>query len=139
MEGGIVSRYAVLAGNPDDAEQLAPSVDHHVERFGCAPRLLAGDRKVSSPTGERYARDQGVRQVVLPQAGSRSPERVARERQGWFQRGRRWRAGIEGRISVLKRRHKLVRCRYRGPEGMERWVGWGVITHNLLRIAAAMV
>jgi len=33
--------------------------------------------------------------------------------------------GCEGRISVLKRRHGLNRCRYRGFEGMQRWVGLG--------------
>jgi len=40
---------------------------------------------------------------------------------GW----QRWRTGCEGRISVLKRRHGLNRCRYRGFEGMQRWVGLG--------------
>ena len=31
----------------------------------------------------------------------------------------------------------LERCRYRGPAGTERWVGLGVIAHNLLTIATA--
>jgi hypothetical protein len=46
---------------------------------------------------------------------------------------------MEGRISGLKRRHRLDRCRYYGPEGMERWVGWGVITHKLRMLAQATV
>jgi IS5 family transposase len=46
-------------------------------------------------------------------------------------------AGIEGRISGLKRRYRLDRCRYHGTAGMERWVGWGVIAHNLRVIAQA--
>jgi transposase, IS5 family len=136
-EGGIVSRYAVLPGNPDDAQQVVPSLEHHIGRFGRAPRLLTGDRKVSSPDGERSAQDRGVHHVVLPHAGRRSRERRVYEQQRWFQRGRRWRAGIEGRISVLKRRHKLARCLYHGSDGMERWVGWGVLAHNLLKIAEA--
>lgn len=116
---------------------MVPSLDHHVERFGHVPRLLAGDRKVYSPGNERHARDLGVRWVVLPRPGRPTAERVAYERQWWFGRGRRWRTGIEGRISALKRRHKLARCLYHGPEGMERWVGWGVIAHNLRKIAEA--
>lgn len=135
-EGGIISRYAVLSGNPDDAHQVVPSLEHHIDRFGRAPRLLAGDRKVYSPKGERSARERGVQQVVLPHAGRRSPERRVYEQQRWFQRGRRWRAGIEGRISVLNRRHKLARCLYHGSDGMERWIGWGIITHNLQKIAS---
>ena len=41
----------------------------------------------------------------------------------------------EGRISVLKRRHGLRRCRYHGVDGMHRWVGVGVIADNLMNIA----
>jgi hypothetical protein len=37
----------------------------------------------------------------------------------------------EGRISTLKRSHGLDRCRYRGPEGMQRWVGPGVVADDL--------
>ena len=46
-------------------------------------------------------------------------------------RGRRFHAGIEGRIRVLKRKHGLDRCRNHGEEGCARWVGWGVIANNL--------
>jgi IS5 family transposase len=137
VDGGIISRYAVLEGNPDDADQLPPSIDHHLQVFGKPPRLLAGDRKLATPTNEGYARRHGVRQVVLPQRGAKSAKRIAYERQRWFRRGRNWRAGIEGRISGLKRGHGLERCRYHGEDGMERWVGWGVIAHDLLKIAQA--
>jgi hypothetical protein len=49
----------------------------------------------------------------------------------------RWRTGSEGRISALKRRHRLRRCRYRGESGMQRWVGRGVIANNLLVLGRA--
>ncbi len=52
----------------------------------------------------------------------------------------KWRTGSEGRISVLKRRHGLERCHYRGHDGMSRWVGFGVIADNLIdmgRVLAA--
>jgi transposase, IS5 family len=137
VEGGIISRYAVLEGNPAEEAQLPPSLDHHLRVFKHPPRLLAGDRGVHSTAHERYATTQGVKQVVLPKPGAKSAKRVAHERQRWFRRGHNWRSGIEGRISGLKRRHQLDRCRYHGPEGMERWVGWGVITHDLRVIAHA--
>jgi IS5 family transposase len=139
VDGGIISRYAVLEGNPDDATQLAPSLDHHIQRFGRAPALLVADRKVATAANEQLAQQRGVRQVVLPQGGRTSVDRQAHERQRWFRRGRDWRAGIEGWISGLKRRHKLDRCRYHGEDGIERWVGWGIITHNLHAIAQTLV
>ncbi len=137
VEGGIISRYAVLEGNPAEDTQLPPSLDHHLRVFQRPPRLLAGDRGIHSTANERYATTYGIAQVVLPKPGAKSAKRMAHGQQRWFRLGHNWRSGIEGRISGLKRRHKLDRCRYHGPEGMERWVGWGVITHNRRVIAQA--
>jgi transposase, IS5 family len=137
VEGGIISRYAVLEGNPAEDAQLPSSLDHHRRVFQRPPRLLTGDRGVHSAANERYATTHGVTHVVLPKPGATSAKRIAHEQQRWFRRGRDWRAGIEGRISGLKRRHKLERCRYHGTAGMERWVGWGIIAHNLRVIAQA--
>jgi IS5 family transposase len=137
VEGGIISRYAVLEGNPAEDAQLPPSLDHHLQVFKRPPRLLAGDRGIHSTANEQYAATHGVKQVVLPKPGAKSARRLAHEQQRWFRQGHNWRAGIEGRISGLKRRHKLERCRYHGTAGMERWVGWGVIAHNLRVIAQA--
>jgi hypothetical protein len=47
----------------------------------------------------------------------------------------RFRNGIEGRISQLRRARHLTRCLNRGLAGMERWIGWGVIANNLATIA----
>jgi hypothetical protein len=55
-----------------------------------------------------------------------------------FLAGHYWRAGIEGRISGLKRRHKLNRCRSHGDAGMHRRVGFGLLAHNLRVIARAI-
>ena len=47
-------------------------------------------------------------------------------------------AANKGRISVAKRRHGLNRCRYKGENGMKRWVGLGVISDNLINIGRAI-
>ncbi len=47
-----------------------------------------------------------------------------------IRRGRRFHAGVEGQISVIKRKYGLRR-RNRGSAGFERWVGWGIIANNL--------
>jgi transposase, IS5 family len=138
VDGGIISRYAVLHGNPAEDAQVPLSVDHHLRVFKRPPQLLAGDRGVHTTANERYATTHGVKRVVLPKPGAKAAKRMAHEQQRWFRRGHNWRSGIEGRISGLKRRHKLDRCRYHGTNGMERWVGWGVIAHDLRVIAQAM-
>jgi IS5 family transposase len=135
VEGGIVSRYAVLEGNPAEDAQLPPSLDHHLRVCKHPPRLLAGDRGVHSAANERYAATHDVKHVVLPKPGTKSGKRIADEQQRWFQRGGL--AGGHCRPHQLKRHHKLDRCRYHGTTGMERWVGWEAIAHNLRVIAQA--
>ena len=137
-EHQIVTAYEVHAGRPADVTLWTPALDRHHAIFGRAPDLAAGDRGFSSATNEQAATDRGVRRVILPRRGPKSPARRAYERQAWFRRGRRWRVGCEGRISVLKRRHGLRRCRYRGADGMHRWVGLGVIADNLINIATIL-
>ena len=125
VEHGLVSDWQVIPqGNPPDAQLLPPVLRAHRKRFGHAPRMLAGDRGVFSPDNEDLARQLGVAQIVLPQRGYRTAERRAYEKQRWFKNGLRFRTGIEGRISVLRRTVQLRRCPYRGLDGFERWVGW---------------
>lgn len=73
--------------------------------------------------------------MAIPKPGAVSARRRAMERQPAFRRAYRYRAGIDGRISVLKRTFGLDRCRYHGEAGMERWVGWGILAHNLRQIS----
>jgi IS5 family transposase len=88
------------------------------------------DGGFASRANARAARDRGVAQVVLPRQPRATRPRAARA-------ALRWRTGSEGRISALKRRHGLRRCRYRGAGGMQRWVGLGVLANNLLVLARA--
>jgi IS5 family transposase len=137
VEGGIITRYQLLDGNPDEAAQGRPSVDAHIQRLGHPPDLVAGDRGLQSVANERDLAKRKLAQIVLPKPGNKSAQRLAQKRQDWCIAGRNWRAGIEGRISGLKRRHQLNRCRYHGNAGMHRWVGLGLRAHELRTIARA--
>lgn len=139
VEGGIVTDYRVLDGNPADSDQWPVSLDHHVELFGRPPDQASADRGVHSAANEAYAEQVGVKRIILPKPGHKSAARQQHERQRWFKRGRRFHAGVEGRISVLKRKHGLDRCLYHDDDGFERWVGWGVIAGNLAVMATTLV
>jgi IS5 family transposase len=131
VDGGIVSHYRVLEGNPPDSQQWEPSLQSHDRTFGHPPHQASGDRGVHSAPNERIATATGVKRVILPQSGHRSKARQRHERSRWFVQGRHWHAGVEGRISVLKRAHGLRRCLDHGWNGFKRWVGWGIIAGNL--------
>lgn len=134
VDGGLVTRWEVLAGNPSDEQQWTASLEHHIECFGQPPHQASADRGVHSPNNEQIAKAKGVQRVILPQPGRKSEVRQNYERQPWFVRGRKWHVGVEGRISVLKRRYELHRCRDHGEDGFGKWVGWGVIAANLMTI-----
>ena len=138
VEGGLISGYAVLEqGGGQDQPYLADALANHRQQFGRAPDLLAADRGMASAANERLAQEAGVKQVALPHVGKAPPDRRAQERGRRFKRGYRFRAGIEGRIHALRRDYGLKRCRYHGGRGMGRWVGWGILAHNLLKVAEA--
>jgi len=131
VEGGFISQYRVLDGNPADESQWQPVLENHVQQFGQPPQQASADRGVHSRDNETWATKLGVKRVILPKPGRKSETRRQHEKQRWFRRGRRFHAGVEGRISVIKRKHGLDRCRNRGQNGFECWVGWGVIANNL--------
>jgi IS5 family transposase len=134
-EHQIITAYDVHATRPPDVTLWIPALDRHIAMFDRAPDIAAGDRGFASAKNEEAAVTRGVRRVILPRPGRKTPARRAHERQRWFRRGQRWRVGCEGRISVIKRRHGLRRCRYHGADGTVRWVGLGVIANNLVSTA----
>lgn len=137
-ENQIITVYEVFDKRPWDSELLVPAVESHQQQFDRVPRLVAADAAFYSKSNEDKLHDMGVRRVAVPNRNTRSPERKRLQRRPWFKQGQRWRTGCEGRISVLKRRHGLSRCRYHGIEGIKRWVGFGVIADNLVSMGNAL-
>ena len=131
-EGQIITSYEVFAKRPSDSELLVPAVEVHCERLGRVPELVAADAGFYSAQGEKTAKEKGVKKVSVPNRSTQSAERRKLQKTRWFKKGQKWRTGCEGRISVLKRRHGLNRCRYKGDDGMKIWVGLGVICDNLI-------
>jgi len=135
VDGGIITRATVLEGNPPEAPELPTSIAHHRRLFGHAPTLVTADRGLDDPDNEEAATAAGGKRVAIPRKGAVTPERRRFERQRWFRQAQRYRAGMEGRISVCTRRGRLGRCRDRGTRGFDRWIGWGILTENLSTIA----
>jgi transposase, IS5 family len=137
-EQQIITAYEVYAQRPSDRELLVPAIVVHEERAGRVPDLVAADPGFYSAAAETTAKDLGVTRVSVPNGGTKSAQRKQEQRKRWFKQAQRWRTGCEGRISVLKRRHGLNRCRYKGDAGMQRWVGLGVIGDNLINLGLAL-
>ena len=133
-ENQIITHYEVFEKRSSDQHLLLPAIAAHHRKLGCVPGWVAADAGFYSRANEEEAKTLGVKYVSIPNRNSRSEQRRRWEKQRWFKRAQAWRTGCEGRISVIKRRHGLARCRYHGIQGMRRWVGLGVIADNLINI-----
>ena len=133
---GLITDYRVLEGNPVDSDHVQASLDQHQKTFQQAPEDYAADRGFYSDENVQHCKDAGVSQVCIPQrGGQRTAEQEELERSRAFKKGQRFRAGIEGRISVLFRGRGMKRCLFKGRERFEILVGAAVLANNLMRIA----
>jgi hypothetical protein len=124
---GLITQYEVVKGNPSDDVHVAPSLERHMEAFGRAPKLYGSDRGFFSEQNVASCAQDGVTVVCIPQrGGKKTPEREAYEKSADFKVGQRFRAGIEGRISVLFRGRGMKRCLAEGHERFELWVAAAV-------------
>jgi IS5 family transposase len=135
VENGIVSGYKVLEGNAADTDSWLPALEQHEASFGQVPALATGDRGFFSARNEREAENLGVAKVALPARGRLSETRAKHQKERWFKRALRWRAGCEATISHLKNPFSMRRAFYKGERGFQRYVGWSVITKNLFSLA----
>lgn len=131
---GIITTYEVLEENPSDAALLKPAVRGHQRLFRKRLKVVAGDRGFYSQANEDWLKDSGVNHVSIPKRGKVGKERRSYQKESWFKRLQRFRAGIEARISLLKRKFGLSRSRLRGSPGVNIWVGQDIFTHNPLAV-----
>jgi IS5 family transposase len=136
---GLITQYQVLKGNPCDEDHVEPSLQRHKDAFGSAPELYGSDRGFFNEKNVTSCKQGGVKVVCIPQrGGKKTPEREAYEKSPVFKQGQRFRAGIEGRISVLFRGRGMKRCLAEGNERFELLVGAAVLANNLMKIASLL-
>jgi len=134
-ESGFVTGYEVYEGNPSDDGMLLDAVKDHKKQFGKVPRAVAADRGFFGKQNDIDLEKEGVLRRSLPRKGKKGKKRSEYEKELWFQDLQRFRAAGEAKISLLKRKYGLDRSRYRGFANTKSWVGFGILTHNLVRAA----
>jgi IS5 family transposase len=137
-EGGWVLLDEVVDGNPPDAPWVTPALEKHVQVFGKAPQVFAGDRGFYSRENVETCAEAGVENESIPYKGRRRPpDRTDRERSPDFKAAQRFRNGVEGRISVLARGRGMRKCPLRGRDRFDFFVASAVLANNLKCTAAA--
>src|SRR4029077_7450751 len=136
---GLITQYEVLKGNPADEVHVAPSLRRDRRTFRRAPELYGADRGFFSEQNVTACMQGAVNTICPPQrGGTKTPQRQAYERSTAFKQGQRFRAGIEGRISVLMRGRGMKRCLAEGAERFALFVGAAVLANNLMIVAGLL-
>lgn len=120
----FITDYVVLEENRSDAELLPVVIQRHEEKYGRRPEVVAAD-KGFCPDGDEY---EDLEELVDCLAVPRRTRDFGDATMSLWQK---WRAGIEGTISCLKRVFRLARCCFRGFKNFVSAVGSAVFCHNL--------
>ena len=124
----------ILDGNPADSTLAETMIDRQVELYERAPRQVAYDGAFSSKANLEAIKDKGVEDVAFTKAQGFAVTDMVKS--SWvYQRLRRFRCGIEGVISFLKRVFGLDRCTWRSLPSFKSYVWGSIITCNLLVMA----
>lgn len=124
----------VLDGNPNDSTLVKPLLERHYEIYGRYPRQIAFDGAFASRANVAFAKSLGVKDVMFHKRCGLKETDMARSA-AVFKSLRRFRAGIEGCISTLKRGFGLDRCPRRGDKRFKAHVWSAIVAYNLLVLA----
>ena len=130
----FITDYEVFDKKPVEPALVRPALESHEALFGRAPESVAADKGYwsSEELGDVF---ESVDIVAIPKKGRRDSTEEKRELDPRFKLAQRFRAGIEGSISFLKRILRLARCMNKGWKHYVATVGATVLAHNLLVLA----
>ena len=135
VEGKFITGYEAFERKPNDHELVDPALRDHRKIFGENPEEFSADKGFYESMSKIRELENKIAVVSIGKKGSRNEEETLREMSSAFRRGQRFRAGVEGTISVLKRALGLARCMNKGWAHYAATVGAIVFTHNLLNLA----
>jgi len=130
----FITDYEVYDRKPVEPELLTAALDSHRSLFGVDASCIAADKGYfEQDTLDKL--EKRIKMVSIAKKGKRTPEQLKREHDPAFRHAQRFRAGVEGTISYLKRVLGLSRCFTKGWEHFQATVGASIFTHNLLILA----
>lgn len=135
---GLVLDCVVEEGNPADSTLAVKMVKRQEDLFGRPPRQAAFDGGFASTVNLRDIKELGVKDASFSKRrGLKVTDMV---KSAWvYRRLRRFRAGIEGIISFLKRCFGMERCTWRGCASFKAYAWASVVSMNLVLLARHML
>lgn len=131
----FITDYDVFEKRPVEHALLGSVLKRHHSLFGAYPEQLAADKGYYHSTDILARLRQKISVVSIAKKGGRTAEEIEAEHDPLFRHAQRFRAGIEGTISFLKRVLRLARCVNKGWEHFVTTVAQAIFAHNLLVLA----
>lgn len=133
-KSGMVLDVVIEQGNLNDAARLLPMIERQQEIYGRAPRQAAADGCYACKDNVTKAKGMGVKDIAFnKKSGLKAEDMVKSE---WvYKKLTKFRAGVEGNISCLKRRFGLSRCLWKGLEGFKSYIWASSVAYNLMQLA----
>ena len=131
----FITDYEVFENKPVEHTLVERALRNHRDLFGSYPDQIAADKGYYESMKAITKLEKDVRVVAIGKKGKRTVEETERERDPLFRHAQRFRAGVEGTISFLKRILGLSRCINKGWEHFRATVGATIFAHNLLVLA----
>jgi IS5 family transposase len=135
VDGKFITDYDVFETKPVEYKLIEPGLEHHKELFGDYPDTVAADKGYYENMAQIDHLGKKIEVVAIAKKGKRTEEQTQRETDPAFRHAQRFRAGVEGTISFLKRVLGLFRCYNKGWEHYVSTVGATILAHNLLILA----
>ncbi|MDA8171362.1 MAG: transposase [Nitrospiraceae bacterium] len=132
----FIIHYETMPKQRADKDLIQESLSAHGKVFGGRPDVLAGDKGFYESMEQIKKLSKKINTVSICKKGRRTAEEDERESTEDFKTGQRFRAGIEGTISALKRSYKLGRCLFKGLKNFASSAGCAVFCHNMVILAA---
>ena len=128
----FITGYDVFEKKPVEHELVDPTLARHEAVFGAYPEVYADDKGAYESMDKLSELEEKIEVVAICKKGKRSADEREREHSSAFKLAQKFRAGIEGSISFLKRILGLGKCFYRSFQTFKASVGSIVFAHNLL-------
>ncbi len=135
VDGKFITEYEVFETKPVEYELIQPALEHHKKLFGNYPDTVAADKGYYKSMEQINDLGKTINVVGIAKKGKRTEEQTQRETDPAFRHAQRFRAGVEGTISFVKRVLGLFRCFNKGWEHYTATVGATILAHNLLILA----
>ncbi len=135
VDGKFITEYEVFEAKPVEYKLIEPALEHHKRLFGDYPDTVAADKGYYENMKQIEQLGKRIEVVGIAKKGKRTEEQTRRETDPAFRHAQRFRAGVEGTISFLKRVLGLLRCHNKGWEHYVATVGVTILAHNLLILA----